>query len=122
MTNSEAFMMNETIFDKILARKIPAQIVFEDDDVLAFRDIHPLAKIHVLVIPKRKAISFVDFQEWPPFEVGLFFQKVAKVAAHLGLARDGFRIVMNSGLNGGQTVDYAHVHILGGESLSGGFA
>ena len=115
-------MMNETIFDKILARKIPAQIVFEDDDVLAFRDIHPLAKIHVLVIPKRKAISFVDFQEWPPLEVGLFFQKVAKVAAHLGLARDGFRIVMNSGLNGGQTVDYAHVHILGGESLSGGFA
>ncbi|MCX6124318.1 MAG: HIT domain-containing protein [Proteobacteria bacterium] len=114
--------MSETIFDKILARSIPAQIIFEDDDILAFRDIHPLAKIHILVIPKKKAGSFVEFQNWPAIEVGIFFQKVAMVAAHLGLSRDGFRIVMNTGLNGGQTVDYAHVHILGGESLSGGFA
>lgn len=112
----------ETLFDKILAKKIPANIVYEDEDILAFKDIHPQARTHVLVVPKRRAASLNDIRDWPTNDVGVYFQKVAHVAKHLGLDKNGFRIVMNTGRDGGQTVDYAHVHILGGETLDGGFA
>lgn len=114
--------MNDTIFDKILAKKIPATIVYEDEDVLAFKDIQPQAKVHVLVIPKRRAVSLNDLKAWDTHQVGLYFQKVAKIAQQLGLDQKGYRIVMNTGHDGGQSVPYAHVHILGGEPLTGGFA
>lgn len=114
--------MSETIFDKILAKQIPANIVYEDDDVLAFKDIHPQAKIHILMIPKRKARSLNDLKDWEPKDVGLFFQKISVVAHHLGVGSKGYRVVMNTGLEGGQTVDYMHAHILAGESLTGEFA
>lgn len=114
--------MSDTIFDKILAKQIPAQVVFEDDDILAFKDISPQAKIHVLVIPKKKARDLNELRKWQPQEVGLFFQKVAFVADKLGLAASGYRTVLNTGREGGQSVDYIHAHILGGESLSGRFA
>jgi histidine triad (HIT) family protein len=113
--------MTETIFDKILSRKIPAAIEFEDEDVLAFRDIAPQAKIHVLVIPKVKARNILQLQQWKPEAVGIFFQKVAMVAEKLGLKNSGFRVVLNTGTEGGQSVDYIHAHILGGEQLSGQF-
>jgi histidine triad (HIT) family protein len=114
--------MSETIFDNILARKIPAQIVFEDDDVLAFRDISPQAKTHVLVIPKTKARNLNELRAWKSESVGVFFQKVALVAEKLGLKDSGYRTVLNTGNEGGQSVDYIHAHILGGEQLSGQFA
>lgn len=114
--------MTDTIFDKILAKKIPADIVFEDDCVLAFKDIHPQASVHVLVIPKRKASSLNDISRWPAEEAGHFLQRVGLVAQKLGLSKSGFRVVMNTGSDGGQTVDYLHAHILGGQSLNGGFA
>lgn len=114
--------MSDTIFDKILAKQIPAQVVFEDDDVLAFKDISPQAKIHVLVIPKKKARNLNELRNWQAQEVGQFFQKVAFVADKLGLAANGYRTVLNTGREGGQSVDYIHAHILGGESLSGRFA
>jgi histidine triad (HIT) family protein len=114
--------MTETIFDKILARKIPAQIIFEDDDIMAFHDIAPQAKIHVLVIPKKKVRSLNELKTWEPQDVGIFFLKVAAVAAHLGLSQRGYRTVLNTGPEGGQTVDYIHAHILGGEPLSGHFS
>ncbi len=114
--------MADTIFDKILAKQIPANIVFEDQDVLAFKDISPQARIHVLVIPKKKARHLGELRQWRPEDVGIFFQKVAQVADHLGLGQTGYRTVLNTGDQGGQSVDYIHAHILGGEALSGRFA
>lgn len=114
--------MSDTIFDKILAKQIPAQVVFEDHDVLAFKDISPQAKVHVLVIPKKKARNLNELRHWKPEDVGNFFHKVAMVAEHLGLAQSGYRTVLNTGNEGGQSVDYVHAHILGGECLSGKFA
>jgi histidine triad (HIT) family protein len=114
--------MSTTIFDKILSRQIPAHIVFEDADILAFKDIAPQAKVHVLVIPKKRARNLNELANWSPADVGIFFQKVAMVAEHLGLSRSGYRTVLNTGEQGGQSVDYIHAHILGGEALSGRFA
>lgn len=107
-----------TIFDKILAREIPAAIVYEDDHVLAFKDINPQAKVHVLVIPKRRAASLHDMAAMPPAHIGEFVTAISKVATHLGLATDGYRVVFNTGRDAGQTVFYVHAHILGGEPLS----
>ena len=107
-----------TIFDKILAREIPAAIVYEDDTVLAFKDINPQAKVHVLVIPKRRATSLHDMASQPAAHVGEFVAAISKVAEHLGLAANGYRVVFNTGRDAGQTVFYVHAHILGGEPLS----
>jgi len=112
----------ETIFDKILRREIPANIVYEDDDVLAFKDIAPQARVHVLVVPKRKAANLNELQHWDRQHVGAFFQKVAMVADKIGVSKSGYRTVLNTGADGGQSVDYIHAHILGGEPLSGRFS
>ncbi|MEY4630939.1 MAG: hypothetical protein RIQ81_1059 [Pseudomonadota bacterium] len=108
-----------TIFDKILAREIPAAIVFEDEHVLAFKDIHPQARVHVLVIPKRRAESLHDMARMKPEHVGEFMAAITRVASHLGLHEGGYRVVFNTGKDAGQTVFYVHAHILGGEALSG---
>ena len=105
--------MEETIFDKILKGEIPADVVYEDDNILAFRDINPQAPVHVLVIPRKKVSSFNDLKDLSPEETGVFLQGVSQVAASLGLADDGYRVVLNCGSNGQQTVEYLHAHILG---------
>jgi histidine triad (HIT) family protein len=105
--------MEETIFDKILKGDIPADVVYEDENILAFKDINPQAPVHVLVIPKKKVSSFNDLQNLSPSEAGLFLNGVSKVAVNLGLGDDGYRIVLNCGSNGQQTVEYLHAHILG---------
>lgn len=109
--------MNDTIFDKILAGQIPADIVYQDDWVLAFRDIHPQAPTHVLVIPKNRCERFEQLKSRDALEIGEFFKRVAEVAAKLGLEKDGYRIVINNGRNGQQTVEYLHAHILGGRGM-----
>jgi len=110
--------MEETIFDKIIKKEIPADVVYEDDSILAFRDINPQAPVHVLVIPKKKVASFNDLKDRSFEEAGLFLQGVSKVAVQLGLAEDGYRVVMNCGSNGQQTVEYLHAHILGERQMS----
>ena len=110
--------MADTIFDKILRREIPSQAVFEDEHVYAFRDINPQAPTHVVVIPKIKAERFADFATRSPAEVGAFFVAVAKVAAELRLDGPGYRVVVNNGRDGQQSVDYLHAHILGGRALT----
>lgn len=107
----------ETIFDKILAGSIPAQKVFENDDVLAFKDIAPQAPVHVLVIPKKKKTGFAQLKTTDPTEVGKFFCAVSQVAAELGLEDGGYRIVINHGPDGQQTVEYIHAHIIGGRAM-----
>ena len=110
--------MNDTIFDRIIAGDIPADIVYRDDDVLAFRDINPKAPTHVLVIPLTRAARFAELRDRDAAEVGRFFKAVSRVAAELGLEDGGYRIVVNNGPDGGQEVEYLHAHILGGRSMT----
>lgn len=111
-------MADKTIFEKIRDRELKADIVFENDDVLAFTDINPQAPTHVLVIPKEKARSFAEFREKQPEAVGRFLCSVSEVAHRLGLEESGYRIVFNHGADGQQTVEYVHAHILGGRAMS----
>lgn len=111
--------MNEmTIFDKILSGDIPCQKVFEDEHVLAFRDINGQAPVHVLVIPKKRVARFESYKDADASEVGAFFVRVSRIAADLGLEKRGYRIVINNGPDGQQSVEYLHAHILGGRQLA----
>ena len=106
------------IFAKILRGEIPNDTVYEDDAVLAFRDIAPQAPVHVLVIPKGPYVSLDDFtQKVPAEEVGRFFKTVGEIARSLGLDGAGFRTIANTGADGGQEVPHFHVHICGGRRL-----
>ncbi|MES2744846.1 MAG: histidine triad nucleotide-binding protein [Bdellovibrionota bacterium] len=107
-----------TIFDKILSKELSVKIAYEDETVLAFHDINPQAPIHVLAIPKKKWQRFADFVKAEPKAVGEYMVSVAKAAEHLGLDKNGYRIVFNNGRDGGQTVDYIHAHILGGRPMT----
>lgn len=111
-------MSSDSIFDKILRKEIPAQVVYEDDWVLAFRDIAPQAPVHVLVIPKRKLAGFAELPTEETHAVGEYFQRVARVAKELGLENDGYRIVLNHGPHAQQSVPYIHAHIIGGRQLN----
>src|SRR5687768_2534416 len=104
--------MSETIFDKIIRKEIPAKIAYEDEDILAFHDINPQAPLHVLVIPKRKIKAFADLEDADDELVAKLFKGASKVARELGLNAAGYRIVVNNGKHGQQTVDYIHVHII----------
>ncbi len=108
----------DTIFDKIIAGEIPADIVYKDESVLAFRDINPQAPVHVLVIPLTRVERFSELKEQSGDQVGSFFKSVSKVAAELGLDEAGYRIVINNGSDGGQEVEYLHAHILGGRKMA----
>lgn len=109
---------DNNIFAKILRGDIPCKKVYEDDHVLAFQDIAPKAPVHILVIPKGKYESISDFgAKGSPEEVKGFYAAVSKIAAEQGLGETGFRVIANTGLNGGQEVPHFHVHILGGKKL-----
>ncbi len=109
---------DQNIFAKILRGEIPNDTVYEDEYVLAFRDIAPKAPVHVLVIPKGAYISIADFGvSATSDEIKGFYTAVSKIAEAEGLAEGGFRVIANTGLNGGQEVPHFHVHILGGRSL-----
>ncbi|KGE71612.1 histidine triad nucleotide-binding protein [Spirochaeta lutea] len=109
--------MEDTIFDKILRKEIPADVVHEDEHILAFRDINPQAPVHILVIPKTRMVSFADLKTQDPRVVSDFITGVSSLAQNLGLETDGYRVVFNTGSNGGQEVPYLHAHILGGRRL-----
>lgn len=108
--------MATTIFKRIIDREIPADIVYEDDRCLAFRDIHPQAPTHIVVIPKKEIPAACDIEEADASLIGHLFAVMAKMAADLGLA-DGYRIVTNSGRDAGQEVMHLHFHLLGGRKL-----
>ena len=109
--------MRDTIFDRIIRREADADIVYETEAVLAFRDSNPQAPVHVLVIPKNKTRSFADLRGADPADVGAFFAAVSDVAHRLGLEKNGYRVVLNCGRHGQQSVDYLHAHILGGRKM-----
>ena len=109
---------DNNVFAKILRGEIPAKKVHEDEYALAFHDIGAKAPVHVLVIPKGKYISIVDFGEKATeAEIAGFPRAVSKVANELGISNDGFRTITNPGLNGGQEVPHFHVHLLGGKKI-----
>jgi histidine triad (HIT) family protein len=105
-----------TIFTKIIQREIPADIVYEDDLALAFRDINPKAPVHVLIIPKREIASLAAAGDGDAALLGHLLIAARKVAEQLELT-GGYRTVINCGADGGQTVDHIHVHLLGGRQL-----
>lgn len=107
----------DTIFGKIIRREIPTNIVYEDDLVLAFRDVNPQAPVHILVIPKKPIPKLADAEPDDTQLLGHLLQTVKKVADQEGLA-NGYRVVINTGDDGGQTVYHLHLHILGGRSLA----
>ncbi len=106
------------IFARILRGELPCNKVYEDDHVLAFNDIRPLASTHVLVIPKGPYVSWDDFSERASDEeIGAFVRAVGRIARDHGLVAAGYRLLANVGLNGGQEVPHLHVHIFGGQPL-----
>ena len=109
---------DNNIFAKILRKEIPCNKVYEDENCLFFYDINPVVKIHVLGIPKTPCVDFVDFVgKNDSTIVSDFFKKIDLVIEKLGIKNDGYRLVSNSGLHGGQEVPHFHIHILGGEQL-----
>lgn len=109
--------MSETIFTKIIKKEIPADVLFEDDRVLAFNDINPQAPVHFLVIPKKPIATTNDISADDEALVGYMHRVAAKVAADLGVAELGYRTVMNCNQHGGQTVYHIHLHVLAGKPL-----
>lgn len=110
--------MSETIFDKIIRREIPADIVYETETVLAFRDINPQAPLHVLVIPKQAIATINDLTPENAAVLADMYLAAKEIAAKEGVSEDGYRTVMNCGIDGGQTVFHIHLHVLGGRSMT----
>jgi histidine triad (HIT) family protein len=109
--------MGKTLFEKIIAREIPAAIVYEDDAVLGFRDIHPQAPVHVLIVPKKLVPRIAEASVDDQLLLGHLLFKAAEIARQLDL-KNGYRLVINNGADGGETVPHLHVHILGGRHLA----
>lgn len=114
--------MSDTIFGKIIRREIPADIVYEDEQLIAFRDIHPQAPVHVLFVPKTPIATLNDLAADQATLLGQLFLAAAAYAKREGFAEDGYRCVINCNANGGQTVFQLHLHLLAGAPLRGGFA
>ncbi len=104
-----------TVFQKIIDREIPADIVFEDEHSLAFRDVNPQAPVHVLVIPKKPIARIADMEEGDEELVGHLFRVAGRVAAREKLK--DFRLVVNNGAGAGQSVFHLHIHLLGGRGM-----
>ena len=105
------------LFCKIIARDIPADVVFESDDVLAFRDLHPQAPTHVLIIPRKHIASINELQAGDGAHVGKLFLAAQQIARDEGIAEEGFRVTMNCNAAAGQTVFHLHLHLLGGRQM-----
>jgi histidine triad (HIT) family protein len=109
-------MLQDNIFLKIIERKIPATIVYEDDQCLAFRDIHPQAPVHVLIIPRKVIATHADIKTEDRELLGHLHLAAARLAEQLGIS-DGYRIVINCKEPAGQTVPHLHLHLLGGRNM-----
>lgn len=109
-------MSNKTIFKRIIDREIPAQILYEDDDCLAFRDVNPQAPVHFLVIPKKEIVSVDELTSEDEGLVGRMFLAIQRIAKQEGLV-NGYRVVANCGPDGCQTVPHLHFHVIGGRQM-----
>ncbi len=109
--------MSHTLFEKIIARELPATIVYEDEEVVAFRDIRPQAPVHVLIVPRRPIPRIAEAKPEDEMALGHLLLKAAEVAGKLGLKQSGFRLVFNNGPDAGEAVPHLHCHILGGRRM-----
>ena len=109
--------MEETIFDKIISKEIPSDIVYEDDNYLAFKDINPQAPIHILIIPKKRIATINDIDKADAENIGNMIFIAKNIAKSLDIAEDGYRLVFNCNNYGGQTVYHIHLHLLGGRQF-----
>jgi histidine triad (HIT) family protein len=109
--------MSACIFCKIVNKEIPSDILYEDENILAFKDINPVAPVHVLVIPKKHIISINDLIDQDVQVIGKIFVVIKKLAMQLGVAESGYRVVTNIGKDGGQVVGHLHFHLIGGQEL-----
>jgi histidine triad (HIT) family protein len=109
----------DCLFCKIVGRELSSDVVYEDDEVLAFRDISPQAPLHLLVIPKRHVATVNDLQDHDAELVGRLVIRARALAADEGLADDGYRLVLNCNQHGGQTVYHLHLHLMGGRQMRG---
>lgn len=109
--------MSDTIFGKIARGEMSADIVYEDDDVVAFRDVHPQAPTHVLVIPRKPIPTLNDLEEADAQLMGKLFLAAKKIAEQEGIAESGYRALINCNAGAGQTVFHVHLHVLGGRPM-----
>jgi histidine triad (HIT) family protein len=107
-----------TIFEKIIAKEIPATILFEDDEIIAFRDISPMAPVHVVVVPKKVIPTVNDIASTEANLVGRLILTAKQLAISEGIAESGYRLVLNCNKDGGQSVSHLHVHLLGGRQMN----
>jgi len=110
--------MENCLFCKIVNKQINSEIIYENDDVLVFKDINPKAPVHLLLIPKEHVSSIMEIEELGDKQVNEIFRIIAKIAKDMGLDKDGFRVVVNTGASAGQSVDHLHFHILGKRSFN----
>jgi histidine triad (HIT) family protein len=110
--------MTDCLFCKIVAKKIPAKIAFEDDRVLAFEDIGPMAPVHTLIIPKEHFASLNEVPAGKGDLLGHLLSEARRIAAEKGLAETGYRLVLNTGPDSGQAVPHLHLHLLGGRRMT----
>ena len=111
-------MPDKTLFTRIMDGEIPGQFVYQDEHLVAIRDIHPAAPVHILVIPRKPIASLAELEEGDAELMGKLMLAVSRIAHDEGLTR-GYRVVVNTGDEGGQTVPHLHIHILGGRPLTG---
>jgi histidine triad (HIT) family protein len=111
-------MPEKTLFSRIIDGEIPGQFVYRDDDMVAIRDIHPAAPVHILVIPRKPIPSLAELEDGDRELAGRLLLAAARIAREEGLEK-GYRVVINTGEDGGQTVPHLHIHILGGRPLTG---
>ncbi len=107
-----------TVFDKIIAREIPADIVFETAEIIAFKDIHPLAPVHVLIIPKRPVPSIDALEDTDAFLAGKMVLAARDIARDLNISKKGYKLLFRVGRDGGQEIPHIHLHLIGGSRLS----
>ncbi|TDT71971.1 histidine triad (HIT) family protein [Hypnocyclicus thermotrophus] len=106
-----------SIFTKIINREIPADIVYETEDIIAFNDINPQAKYHILVVPKKEISTINDIQKEDTDLIGKIYLAIKEITKELGIDKTGYRVITNCNEDGGQEVFHIHFHILGGEKI-----
>ena len=110
--------VSDCIFCQIALRKIPSEIAYEDDEIIAFKDNQPLAPVHLLVVPKSHMRSLNDVTSDQEALIGRLLGVIRRLASEFGVAESGYRVVTNTGTDGGQVVGHLHFHLLGGQALN----
>ncbi len=109
--------MKDCLFCKIVNKEVPVKIVFENDDIIAFEDIHPIAPVHILIIPKKHISTIDDLDEKDTILAGMLIQTAKKIARDLGTAKNGYKLLFRVKGGGGQEVNHIHLHLIGGAKL-----